>query len=108
MFFALALPVVLLMVLAVVVTRGLERLVSETIPGLILLALLSAMVTWVLAAGVFAGLYLMQDVRLVAVLGDQSGVGHLLRLGAKSALIWGPVLVLTVLTAPRRWRNAVW
>lgn len=108
MFLALAFPTILLMVLAGLVTRALERAVPESIPGLVLLALISVLVTWGMAAGLFAGLYLWQDSRLAGLLGEQQGLGHLLRLGAKSALIWGPVVALTVVTAPRRWRNAVW
>ena len=102
---SLALPTLILMALAVVVTRLLERVVSETVLGLFMLFALSGVLVWVLASAMFMGLYLWQDASIAPLLGDARGLGHLLVLGAKSALIWGPLLVLTVVTAPRRWRQ---
>jgi hypothetical protein len=110
MILSLIAPVVGLALLAVLVPRGIERLVPETIVGIGLMAVLSAVVLWLLSAGGFALLYLYQDSRILTLLADTPGAGsdHFLRLGANAALIWAPVLILVVTTAPRRWKTAVW
>ncbi|ASP19564.1 hypothetical protein ANTHELSMS3_00847 [Antarctobacter heliothermus] len=106
----LLLPSLGLMLLAFVVTRGVEMLVPETVLGLAVMALVSAMLCWVLASAGFAVLYGVQDGRILALLGQtpSTSAGHFLRLGAKAALLWAPILLLTVSTAPRRWKTAVW
>lgn len=107
---SLALPALLLVASSILVPRLLERLVPESLAGLTLLGLLSALALWLLSAAGFALLYRMQGPGMVALLGARplAGFGHFLGLGAKASLIWAPVLVLTVSTAPRRWRDAVW
>ncbi len=108
MLMSLALPTLVLMTLAVLVTRGVEALMPESVPGLIATALLSALLLWALATGLFALLYLWQDARISALLGDARGWAHMSGLGASAALIWAPLMLLTVATAPRRWKTAVW
>jgi hypothetical protein len=108
MVMTLALPVLGLICAAVVVTRVLERVVPESIAGLVLLAVLASGVVWGLAVAGFAVLYLWQDARLAGLLGEAAGMRHLAGLGAKAVLVWGPVVALTVVTAPQRWRHAVW
>lgn len=105
---SLALPTLLLMGLAVLITRLLELVVPETLVGLGLLTLLAMGLMWGLSGLVFAGLYLWQDARIADLLGAGEGLGHFAALGAKSALIWAPLVFLVVCTAPRRWRQAVW
>ena len=104
----LGLPTILLMCLAVGVTRGVERFVPETLPGLVALAMIASGAMWVLASGLFAGLYVWQDARLTGLLGQADSLRHFAGLGLKSALIWAPVVLLVAGTAPRRWKNAVW
>lgn len=107
---SLTLPALLLVALAVIVPRLLERAVPESLAGLVLLGLLSALALWLMSALGFALLYRLQGPDVVALLGARpvDGLGHFLRLGAKAALIWLPVMVLAVSTAPRRWRTSVW
>lgn len=106
----LLLPALGLMLMAFVVTRGVEVLVPETVTGLAVMAAVSALLCWPLASVGFALLYGVQDGRILALLGEvpAASAGHFLRLGAKAALLWGPILLLTVSTAPRRWKTAVW
>ncbi|WP_089277544.1 hypothetical protein [Antarctobacter heliothermus] len=106
----LLLPAFGLMLLAFVVPRGVEVLVPETVTGLVVMALVSTLLCWVLASAGFAMLYGVQDGGILALLGEvpAASAGHFLRLGAKAALIWAPILLLTVSTAPRRWKTAVW
>ena len=107
MLVSLALPVLTLMAAAVVVTRLLERAVPESVMGLGLLAALAGGVLWALSAAGAAALYASGAVPL-SVLAEPRGLSHLAGQGAKAALIWGPLVALTVVTAPRRWRHATW
>ncbi|KUF10610.1 hypothetical protein [Pseudoponticoccus marisrubri] len=107
---ALLLPTLALMALAVLVTRGIEALVPESPAGLAAIAVLSSLALWLLSAAGFAGLYLIRDAQIAVVLGaaPQAGLRHFLGLGAKAALIWAPLVLLVVATAPRRWKTATW
>lgn len=102
------LQIVGLGVLTVLVTRGVEALMPETVTGIALTGIVSAVLVWLLASGGFAALYAMQDARVLAVLDQGPAIGHFLRLGFSAGLIWAPVLLLVVTTAPRRWKTAVW
>lgn len=106
----LLLPALGLMVLSLAVTRGVEAVMPESLRGLAAIALVSALLVWVLTAAGFALLYLMEDSRVLALMSEapSASVGHFLGLAARAALIWAPVLLLTVSTAPRRWKTAVW
>ena len=103
-------PALGLMLLAFLVTRGVEALVPESVAGLALMALLSTLLCWALASAGFALLYVQKDARVLTLLGDAptASIGHFLRLGGSAALIWAPILLLTVSTAPRRWKTSVW
>jgi hypothetical protein len=109
MIFELALPVLVLMAAAVLVTRGIEALMPESVSGLIATAALSALVLWLAAAIGFAALYRAEGAPVSVLLGAyQGGLTHFLVLGAKAGFVWGPIVAITVVTAPRRWRTAVW
>lgn len=104
----LLLPTIVLMIMGVLVTRGLERVVPETLLGLALNAVIASVILWLLSALLFAVLYQWQDDRVLRLLGQSSGAQHLLAVGAKAAIIWGPLMCLTVATSPRRWKTNVW
>lgn len=105
-----ALPVLALAALAIAVPRLLEHLVPETMGGLILNGAVSAAILTALATAYFVWSYARQDTRILDLIGIAPGESllYFLRLGLGSALIWGPVLVLTISTAPRRWKENVW
>lgn len=105
---SLALPAALLMTGAVLVARGFEALLPESVAGMLACAALSSLTLWLLSGAGFAAHYLWQDARVAALMGDGRGVAHFARLGAKAAIIWAPLVALTVITAPRRWTTAVW
>ncbi|MBP0484353.1 hypothetical protein [Sagittula salina] len=103
----LLIPAAALGALAILVTRGVERVMPETLAGLVLTALVGALLMWLLSAGFFALWYALKAPGAAWLIG-QTGAHHFMLLGAQAALIWGPVLVLTVSTAPRRWRTNTW
>ncbi|MCR8724175.1 hypothetical protein [Frigidibacter sp. ROC022] len=104
------LPIAVLVGVAVLLPRWMQRITPETLAGLILNGLASAAVLTVLATLWFFGSYLYRgDVLLdLFEIAPGSTVLHFLRLGLASALIWGPVLVLAVAAVPKRWKEATW
>ncbi|WP_425097591.1 hypothetical protein [Tropicibacter sp. S64] len=108
MLFSLAIPAALLMLAAMLAVRVFERVLPESIPGLGLNAALSALCLWALATVLFALLYHWRGAPLSAMFGASDSWRHLAGIGLKSGLIWGPMIVLTLSTVPRRWKHAVW
>ncbi|WP_238365616.1 hypothetical protein [Mesobacterium pallidum] len=106
----LALPTLALMALAFALPHGLLRWMPETGRGLVLNGLLSGLVLVAVAAGYFLWAYAHAAPAMLRVFGARPGAsaGYFLRLGLQSAVIWGPVLVLTVSYLPRRWKEGVW
>ena len=54
--------------------------------------------------------YLVQGVPLATLFepGLASGLVHFARLGLISALIWGPILILSVARLPKYWVEETW
>ncbi|SMX39529.1 hypothetical protein [Maliponia aquimaris] len=102
------LQILALCVLTVLVTRGVEALMPESVVGIALTGVVSALLVWLLASGGFALLYAIQDARILGLLDQGPAIGHFLRLGFSAGLIWAPILLLVVTTAPRRWKTATW
>ena len=81
MILGLLIPTAILIALAVFVTRGVERLMPETIPGIAAAALLSALALVGLSACLFAVLYLLETPSAARLIGQRGGVLHFLLLG---------------------------
>ena len=105
-----ALPVIGLIVIAAVLPALIERRVPETIGGMFLNAVLSAVVLTLVSAVYFFLSYLERSTAILDLIGVEpaSGVGHFLKLGLAAGLIWGPVMVLVISFAPRRWKENTW
>ena len=106
----LVLPVLALAVLGWVVPRLLARVWPEGVWPLLGLALVSTLVLALLATALFLLLYLGQGVPLAVLLdaGDVGGWAHFLRLGLASALVWAPLMILSVAGLPRHWKDETW
>ena len=106
----LVLPTLVLAALGWAVPRSLALVFPEGVGPLMWLAFVATLVMLLLAAVVFAGLYAIQGAPLGELfrLGLWPGVWHFLQLGLLSALVWAPILVLSVAGLPRRWRTATW
>lgn len=106
----LLIPALALMAAAFGLPHLLLRAMPESGRGLVLNGAVCAVVMVGLAAGYFLWAYAQAAPAVLKVFGERPGasLGYFLRLGAQSAVIWGPVLVLTVSYLPRRWREAVW
>ena len=106
----LILPALALAVLGWLVPRLLARAWPEGVGPLLLLALVSTLILTALAAAFFMLLYLGQGVPLAVILdvGVLGGWPHFLRLGLASALVWAPIMILSVASLPRHWTEKTW
>ncbi|SHI54821.1 hypothetical protein [Wenxinia saemankumensis] len=103
-------PAATLGLLGWVVPRLLSLVFPEGVRPLLALAALSILIMLGLGMATFAGIYLWRGVPLGALAegGIGPALGHFLRLGAVSAMFWGPVLLLSVAGLPRGWVNETW
>ena len=62
--------------------------------------------TFVLTALSAAGFWWLYGAARGAV--AEAAPGHFVILAARTALLWGPVMVLSVANLPRGWKTAVW
>jgi hypothetical protein len=106
----LILPALVLMALAWLVPRALARVFPEGVRPLFVLAFVAALAMTGLAMAVWLALYLAEGLTLAEVFrpGLWPGLAHLAGLALRSALLWAPVLVLSVAGLPGRWRTQTW
>ncbi len=110
----LLLPALALGLLGWLVPRLLARLLARVWPEgvgpVLLLGFVATLLLLVLATGFFALLYAWQGAPLGEFFrpGAVAGLGYFARLGLLSALVWAPILVLSVAGLPRHWKEKVW
>ena len=106
----LVVPALGLALLGWLLPRGLSLVWPEGVRALLVLGLVATLVMLLLSAGFFVGLYLAGGVPLARLSagGWQAMVVHFGRLAVISALIWGPILVLSVAGLPRHWVKERW
>ncbi|EAR52387.1 hypothetical protein OG2516_07917 [Oceanicola granulosus HTCC2516] len=107
---SLILPAILLATLGWAVPRLLALRWREGVRPLIWLAVTATLLMWLIASCLFLLLYLWQGLALreLFALGLWEGLWHLARLGLTSALIWGPILALSVSGLPKHWVEETW
>ncbi|MDB2406929.1 hypothetical protein N9W17_00130 [Jannaschia sp.] len=97
------LPLIGLGLLAWIVPWALGRALPEGVPWLIANGVISAVVLAVLAA---LGFVLLYGAAGGAVWAEAPW--HFVLLSARSALIWAPILVLSLANLPRVWTDVEW
>ena len=107
---SLILPALVLAVVAWFVPVVLSRMLAEGVAPLMLNAGLSTLILFGISAGFFAFLYVGQgaSVEALAEGGLLSNVVHFGRLGLQAALIWAPIMVLSLANRPRHWTEVEW
>lgn len=103
-------PVAILAVLAFFVPRLLARWLPEGVTPLMVNALVSTVLLFALSAAFFVLLYFWQGVPVgqMSDAGLAASVGFFGRLGLMSAIIWAPIMILSVAGLPRTWVNETW
>jgi len=106
----LILPAVALGFAGFFVPRLLARVLPEGVVPLLMNAFLSTVLLFVISAMVFVGLYAWQGIPLaeVAAQGVAANVVFFGRLGLASAIIWAPLMLLSVAGLPRKWVQETW
>lgn len=100
---AVALPLVLLALAA----WGVPWLLSKMMPeGVFWLALVGMLAAMILSLGAAAGFYVIYGAAGDKVLA--TAPWHFMVLSAKAAIVWGPVMVLSLANVPSGWKEAVW
>ncbi len=106
----LFLPALILAGLAFVVPRLLARVLPEGVGPLMVNAFLATLLLFVMSSLFFFGLYLWQGVafdRIIAP-GWAANVIFFGRLGLIAAIIWAPIMLLSVAGLPRKWVKETW
>jgi len=106
----LFLPALVLALVGWLVPRGLSLVFPEGVRPLLVLAFVSTIIMFLVGSLFFVGLYVLRGVSLDAVLagGLAEVVLHFGRLGLISALLWGPIMILSVAGLPRHWVEETW
>ncbi len=107
---ALFLPALVLAILGFAVPRLLARVLPEGVKPLMLNAFLSTILLFLVSAGFFLCLYLWQGLGIADILetGLAASVVLFGRLGLIAAIIWAPIMVLSVASLPRKWVKETW
>jgi len=106
----LLIPALALALLGWLVPRLLSLIFPEGGRPLLVLGFLSTLVMFFLSAAMFAGLYLVQGLTLSELFADglAAGVTYFGQLGLLSALLWGPILIVSVAGLPKTWVDETW
>ena len=106
----LILPALCLAAVAWVVPIWLRWRLPEGVRPLIALSALATLILLVVGACMFLGLYLLQGAPLDLLL--QAGAGatilYFLRLSVSAAIIWAPIMVLSIAALPKTWEHETW
>ncbi|MEJ6404662.1 hypothetical protein [Yoonia sp. 2307UL14-13] len=96
--------------MAFFVPRVLGRLLPEGVKPLVLNTFLSTVLLFVISALFFLCLYLWQGLSPAQIMepGLSANILHFGRLGLTSALIWAPIMILSVAGLPRKWIHETW
>ena len=106
----LVIPALALALMGWLVPKLLSLVWPEGVRPLIWLGVVSALAMLVLSMMGFAVLYASQGVPFMAMAGPDplAALWHFLKLGGASALIWGPILALSVAGLPKHWTTRTW
>ena len=106
----LVLPALLLALVGWLVPRMLSLVFPEGVRPLLLLALVATILMVRIGSGFFVLLYVIQGIPMAVLFepGLASGIVHFGKLGLISALIWGPILILSVAGLPKTWVKETW
>ena len=103
-------PAVILAFLAWMVPKIMSFFMPEGVRPLLVLALLSTLLLFVISTLFFVVLYLWQGAPLTGLAGAGAAANILFfgRLGLIAGMIWAPIMVLSVASLPRHWKKEIW
>lgn len=106
----LVIPAAALALIGWLVPRLLSRIFPEGVRPLLMLAFVSTLIMFAFGMSFFVVLYVWQGAPLSTLfeVGIWTGVQHFARLGLISALLWGPIMIISVAGLPRHWVKETW
>ena len=106
----LMIPALILAAIGWFVPRLWAKVLPEGVKPLMIIALVSTLTMGIVGIGYFIVLYLIQGFPISELFGSNLAdtIVHFGRLSLISALLWGPVMLLSVMGLVRRWKKAVW
>ncbi len=106
----LILPAICLAALGWTVPRILALVFPEGPGPLMLLALVATILMLLLGIGFFGLLYVWQGVPLNMLFetGIAPGILHFGRLSLISAMLWAPIMILSIAGLPKNWVTKIW
>lgn len=106
----LVFPAAFLALLGWLVPRLLSRVFAEGVTPLLILTFVSTLIMLVLGMGFFLALYIWQGAPIDTLFeaGVVAGLLHFGRLGLISALLWAPIMILSVAGLPKHWIKETW
>lgn len=106
----LVIPAAVLALLGWLVPRLLSLIFPEGIRPLLLLTFAATLLMFGLGMTFFLALYIWQGAPLDALFeaGITAGLLHFGRLGLISALLWAPIMILSVAGLPKHWVKETW
>jgi hypothetical protein len=107
---SLLLPALVLGLIAFAVPRLLSLVLPEGITLLLLNGFLSTVLLFVISAVFFLCLYLWQGLSVAQIMDPGLAAALVLfgRLGLSAAIIWAPIMLLSVAGLPRKWVKETW
>lgn len=106
----LILPALILAIAGFAVPRVLAWILPEGVTPLMMNAFASTLILVVGASAFFFCLYLWQGLEVETLTGEglPANIWLFGRLGVTSALIWAPIMVLSLAGLPRKWVTQTW
>ncbi len=106
----LAAPLLFLALMGWLVPKLLSMVMPEGLRPLLLLSLFATCIMFLISCLFFLALYLMQGATINELFepGVASTIVHFGRLGLSAAIVWAPILVLSVAGLPRNWTKETW
>lgn len=106
----LIIPAVFLALIAWLVPKLLSMVMPEGKRALMILAFVSTLVLFAISAGFFFVLYLWNGMPVsdIAEFGWRQNIIFFGKLGMIAALIWAPIMIVSVAGLPRTWKRAIW
>lgn len=104
------LPMMALGLLGWAVPKLLSLVIPEGVRPLLLLAVIATASMIILSAVIFLAAYMWEGIALSTLIAGSlsENAGFFGRLALMSALVWAPVMVLSIAALPRHWTKAVW
>ena len=107
----LIIPAMVLALMGWLVPKLLSLCLPEGVRPLMLNALISTICMFILSALVFVGLYIWDGVAISNLFEPSLLVGHVTffgHLGLVSAIIWLPIMIVSLANLPRSWVVETW